>query len=84
KKALDYRENNTVTNKTLNDLVKTIEEKKGFVRSGWCGSQECEAEVKEKTAATIRVIDDKKESGIDKCLVCGKDSTDTVIFAKSY
>ena len=83
-KAKSYRENNTVSNKTLDELAKTIEEKRGFVRSGWCGNPECEAKVKERSAATIRVIEDKKEPGIDKCLVCGKDSTDTVIFAKSY
>lgn len=84
KKALKYREDNTITRETLDDLVKAIGEKRGFIRSGWCGSPECETKVKEKAAATIRVIDDKKEPGIDKCLVCGKNSTDTVIFAKSY
>ncbi|MCK5221050.1 MAG: proline--tRNA ligase [Candidatus Aminicenantes bacterium] len=83
-KALNYRENNTVTGKTLDELVKTIEEKRGFVRSGWCGSPECEAKVKEKVSATIRIIDNKKHTGLDKCLVCGKGSSSTVIFAKSY
>lgn len=83
-KALNYRENNTVTGKTLDELVNTIEEKRGFVRSGWCGSPECEAKVKEKVSATIRIIDNKKHTGLDKCLVCGKGSSSTVIFAKSY
>ncbi len=83
-KAKSYRDSNTVSNKTLDELAKTIEEKRGFVRSGWCGNSECEAKVKERSAATIRIIEDKKDPGIDKCLVCGKDSTDTVIFAKSY
>ena len=83
-KALNYRENNTVTGKTLDELVNTIEEKRGFVRSGWCGNPECEAKVKEKVSATIRIIDNKKHTGLDKCLVCGKGSSSTVIFAKSY
>ncbi|MEN8223231.1 MAG: proline--tRNA ligase [Acidobacteriota bacterium] len=82
--ALKYREENTVIKSTLEELVAAIEEKRGFVRSGWCGSEECEAIVKEKVAATIRVIDDKKSEDLVKCLVCGKEAKKSVIFAKSY
>ncbi len=82
--ALKYREENTVINDTLKELVSTIEGKRGFVRSGWCGSKECESVVKEEIAATIRVIDNKKSEGILKCLVCGKEAVNSVIFAKSY
>ncbi len=82
--ALKFREENTIINSTLEELAATIEKKRGFVRSGWCGSEKCEAIVKEKSAATIRVIDEKKSDGLDKCLVCGKEAEKSVIFAKSY
>ena len=83
-RALHFREENTVTNETLDELIRTIEDKKGFVRSGWCGSAECETTVKDKSAATIRVIDDLKQADIKNCLVCGGTAIETVIFAKSY
>ncbi len=82
--ALKFREENTVVNSTLEELVNTIENKRGFVRSGWCGGSECETTVKDKIAATIRVIDEIKHDGLEKCLVCGKEAEKSVIFAKSY
>jgi len=83
-KALQYREDHTALRTTLAELISVMEEKRGFVRSGWCGSKECEAEVKEKTAATIRVIDERQHDEITQCPVCGKDAEHSVIFAKSY
>ncbi len=83
-KALKYREDNTSTIDRMEELIKSIEEKKGFVRSGWCGNPDCEAEVKQKSSATIRIIEDKKDLKLSKCLVCGETAKKTVIFAKSY
>lgn len=83
-RAKNFREQNTRDGEQFEDLVKIIENNRGFVRSGWCGKSKCEELVKEKTAATIRVILDKKVSGFERCVVCGKDAENTVIFAKSY
>ncbi len=83
-KALQFRQEKTVTKHTLEELADVINTKRGFVRSGWCGSNECEVAVKDKVAATIRVIEDKHDPSMGNCLVCGKDSVYSVIFAKSY
>ena len=55
-----------------------------FILAHWCGSAECEAKVKEDTAATIRNIPIDGPTEVGKCLLCGKTSERRVIFGKSY
>ena len=56
----------------------------GFLWSHWCGSGQCEEQVKDETKATIRNIprDSKAEEG--KCIKCGAPSERRVIFARAY
>ena len=37
----------------LEEFVKTINEKPGFIKAMWCGDQACEDKIKEDTAATV-------------------------------
>jgi prolyl-tRNA synthetase len=69
---------------SYDEFKKMIEAESGFLYSHWCGAAACEAKIKEDTKATARCIplDGKKEKG--KCLVCGADSEQRVIFAKAY
>lgn len=55
----------------------------GFALSHWCGSVQCEEELKD-LKITIRNIplDSKDEEG--KCIHCGAPSKKRVVFAKSY
>ncbi len=53
-----------------------------FVRAGWCGCRACEDKVKEFAQATSRVY--AKEDTAQTCVVCGKKSAHTVIFARAY
>src|SRR5688572_14574427 len=41
-------------------LRELVEAEAGFIYAGWCGSEECEAKVKEETKATIRNIPDEE------------------------
>ena len=82
--ALEFRERNTHEAFGFSDLVNIIEEQRGLVRAGWCGSNECEVKVKDEVAATIRVILKDKDERFEKCSVCGADARHTVLFAKSY
>lgn len=57
----------------------------GFAVSPWCGSSECEEKIQEDLKVTIRCIpfDRSVEQG-EKCICCGKDAVEKVVFAKSY
>ena len=75
------RDERIVDADTLEELLKGVDGG-NFVKAGWCGCRECEDEVKAKTAATARVCD--SENTHAKCVVCGKPSKHTVIFARAY
>lgn len=83
-RAVDFRDQSTFSTQEFEELVKTIESRRGLVKTGWCGSNECEQLAKEKVAATIRVIMDKKDPDLVRCGICGKEALHTVLFAKSY
>lgn len=82
-KALQYQKEKTVSADTWKDFVAAIEVGK-FVFAHWSGEAEVEAEIKEKTNATIRCIpfDQPEENGV--CVKSGKPSAKRVLFAKSY
>jgi len=59
----------------------------GFVYGGFCGSGECEAEIKEQTKATIRVLPDpefRSPVAPTTCLWCGRPSVAEAVWAKAY
>ena len=65
-----------------NELCSKLNSEGGFVKSFWCGNRECEDKIKDKTGADIRLIEDEM---IDStCIVCRKNATNAVYFAKSY
>jgi len=84
KKALTFREENTHKADGMDEFTNVLENKGGFVEAGWCGSAKCEADVKEKTKATIRLLKAENSAGAgDKCL-CGAKALHRVYFARSY
>ncbi len=56
----------------------------GFVHAYWCGNDKCETKIKEETKATIRCIPFKQTKKKGKCILCGGESGQEVIFAKAY
>lgn len=67
--------------KTYDEFRELI--KKGFVKVNWCGSEECDKNIKNDTTATNRVIPfDEKKKG--KCIYCGKSTETIAYFARSY
>lgn len=83
-RALAYRTAHTTRVDTLDEFVKTLNEKTGFVYAHWDGTSETEDAIKEATNATIRCIplDNPLEDGV--CIFSGKPSTQRVLFARSY
>jgi prolyl-tRNA synthetase len=83
-KALAHREANTTTVETYEEFKQVLEEKSGFIRMHWDGTDETEAKIKEETKATIRLIpmEGYEEEGVDP--VSGQPSKGRVVFARAY
>jgi prolyl-tRNA synthetase len=83
-RALAYRKENTKQAKNHAELKSILESGNYFVEGHWCESPVCEANVKEETKATIRLIPfDGRDSSGD-CVGCDKPSKLKVVFARSY
>lgn len=85
-RALEFQRNNTHTVTSYGDFKKAVEENRGFIKAGWCGSRDCEDKIKEETMATIRVILNRetKESAPNKCLYCDNKAEEIAVFARAY
>lgn len=78
------REKRTFICSTVDEINEKIKEKDGFVKADWCGSLECEENIKDKTGLSSRCIllDEKLVSG--KCVYCSKEAKYNVVWGKSY
>jgi prolyl-tRNA synthetase len=79
--AEKFRGENTRRAETYGEFKEIIEEKRGFVRAPWDGTEETEQKIKEETKATIRLLPFETEEGKD--LVSGRPGS-VAIFARAY
>ncbi len=85
KKALKHRDENTFVAKDMEEFITIQNNKQGFIKGMWCGDGACEAEIKEKTGASLRCIPFAQEDiGSDTCLCCGKKASKMAYFARAY
>lgn len=82
--ALERREKATRNVDDYEEFKQVVESPGGFLRCHWCGSAECEEQVKNETKATIRCIPMEAPGEGGACLACGKSSDRRVIFARAY
>ena len=75
------KEERVVTAETVEELLRGVEGG-NFVKAGWCGCRECEDKIKEQTAASARVIVEGEHA--EKCVCCGKEAKQVVLFARAY
>ncbi len=61
------------------EVVKT-----GWADVWWCGRADCEAEIKQETKATNRLIHLDQPGGEGVCIHCGDPAADRAIFARAY
>jgi prolyl-tRNA synthetase len=84
-RALQFRNEHTSETDSYDAFKAIMEGRPGFVISPWCGSAQCEAEIKTETQATIRNIPFVATPAEGKaCLKCGQPATQHAWFAKSY
>lgn len=84
--ALRFREENTREVVDFKAFKQTMETKRGFIKTFWCGHAACEDRIKDETMATIRVIllESEKPKASGKCILCGKEAAHLVYFARAY
>ena len=83
-RALAHREENTHTATNWEEFTDILEKKQGFIKGMWCGDQECEIAIKDKTGATTRCMPFEQENLGDVCVHCGKPAKKMVYFGKAY
>ncbi len=68
------------------EILGTVGRHGGYVKTGWCGDEDCEAEIKENVAAEIVLLplDEDEEPVHDTCGICGEEAVETAYFARNY
>jgi len=83
-RARQFREEHTSTAATWDEFKAAMEGRPGFVIASWCGSAECEAQIKTETQATLRNIPMNSPDVAGTCIKCNGTSTKKAWFAKAY
>ncbi len=82
-KARDFLINNTYIVKDYQEMRKRLE-KGGFIKTRWCGNEECEISIKEDVGADIRVIPLDNTNIDQRCIYCNREDMYTVYLARAY
>ncbi len=83
-KAKKHLDENIVTAKNMEELENIFSVKNVFVKAMYCGDEACEIEIKEKIAVTSRCMPFEFEEISTKCVCCGKEAKNMVVWGKSY
>ncbi len=74
----------TSTATNMEEFEKKINENQGYIKTMWCGDEECENKIKELTGAHSRCIPFEQEHISDTCVVCGKKADKMVVWGRQY
>ena len=83
-RALERRNEMTYAAKSMDEMKEIISNHPGFVKAMWCGNKECEDKIKEIKGTKSRCIPFEQEHISDKCVCCGKDAKEMVIWGIQY
>ena len=83
-RALRRREEMTYTCTDLEEFKDIINNHPGFIKAMWCGDAECENKIKEIRGCKSRCIPFGNETVGDKCIVCGREAKELVIWGIQY
>jgi prolyl-tRNA synthetase len=81
------REANSIRGATKEQFLAQLAAGGGFIYSGFCGGGECEAEIKDQTKATIRVLPDEEFRSPEvpsACMWCGRPTVTEAVWARAY
>jgi prolyl-tRNA synthetase len=83
-RAVAFRDEHTQRVATYDAFTQVLEGRPGFVIAPWCGSTECEAQIKRDTQATIRSMPINGTAPSGHCIRCDSPAQAEAWFAKSY
>jgi len=83
-KARSFREKHMSKADTMEEFVRLLDEKGGFVAAHWDGTSDTEEKIKDLTKATIRCIPLNNPQEEGKCILTGNPSSQRVLFARAY
>src|SRR5688500_447847 len=88
-RARRFRDEHTSRASSYDEFKSVMEGRPGFVIAAWCGSADCEAQIKAETQATLRNIPFSPPPGTagpaaSGCVKCGSPSQGEAWFAKAY
>src|SRR4029079_10339367 len=79
-----FRDEHTQRADNYDELTHILECRPGFVIAPWCGSAECEAQIKTDTQATIRNMPMTGAAVSGTCVRCDNPAKFQAWFAKAY
>ncbi|MFL6280516.1 MAG: proline--tRNA ligase [Vicinamibacterales bacterium] len=83
-RALQFRKEHTQRVSSYDEFKSVMEGRPGFVIAAWCGSADCEAQIKAETQATLRNIPLNSNAVSAACVKCGQAAATEAWFAKAY
>ena len=83
-KAIERRNSKIYECTKLEEVAEIMENRPGFVKADWCGSNECELKMKEIKGTKSRCILENHKEINGKCIVCGKKAKHTVLWGIQY
>lgn len=82
--ALDNLHKRTYTATTLDEFTKVADENSGFIKAMWCGDEECETLIKDKTGGVKSRCILEEDPISDVCVCCGKPAQKLVVWGRQY
>jgi prolyl-tRNA synthetase len=85
--AKERREKASIRGVTKAQFIAFMNGEGGFAYGGFCGRASCEAEIKEQTNATVRVLPDpefRSQEPPKTCMWCGAPSVAEAVWAQAY
>ncbi len=68
----------------IKDVENIMNTQPGFIKAMWCGDAECEAKMKEIKGVKSRCIMEGHAHIDDKCVVCGRQAKELVVWGNQY
>ena len=83
-KALERRDKLTFEAKNIDDVKKIMNTQPGFIKADWCGDEACEMKMKEINGIKSRCILEGEKTLTGKCVICGREAHDLVVWGIQY